>query len=124
MGNGPIHHFHRLFTDATKPRRDFSAVLWRDIEVIRLAIFELPFVRALGSGALAEEEFSFYLAQDALYLSGFSRALERASALAPHESARLFLAQSAQQCAEVESELHRNWLRDHTAPTLSSPATE
>ena len=124
MGNGPIHHFHRLFTEAERPSEDFTAVLWRDIEVIRLAIFELPFVRALGSGALAEEEFSFYLAHDALYLSGFSRALERTSALAPDESARLFLAQSALQCAEVESELHRNWLRDHTAPTLSSPATE
>ena len=124
MGNGPIHHFHRLFADAERPSRDFSAVLWRDIEVIRLAIFDLPFVSALGSGALAEEEFSFYLAQDALYLSGFSRALERASALAPHESARLFLAQSALQCAEVESELHRNWLRDHHAPRLPSPATE
>lgn len=124
MGNGPIHHFHRLFADAERPGGDFTAVLWRDIEVIRLAIFELPFISALGSGALAEEEFSFYLAQDALYLSGFSRALERASTLAPHESARVFLAQSALQCVEVELELHRNWLRDHHAPRLPSPATE
>ena len=124
MGNGPIHHFHRLFSEATAPDRNFSALLWRDIEVIRLAIFDLPFVSALGDGTLAEEEFSFYLAQDALYLSGFSRALERASVLAPHQSARVFLAQSAQQCTEVESELHRNWLRDHHASALASPATE
>ena len=124
MGNGPIHHFHRLFADAERPSGNFTAVLWRDIEVIRLAIFELPFVCALGSGDLAEEEFSYYLAQDALYLSGFSRALERASAFAPHESARVFLAESARQCAEVESELHRDWLRDHTAPKLPSPVTE
>ena len=124
IGNGPIHHFHRLFAEATTPNRNFTDLLWRDIEVIRLAIFELPFVSALSSGALAEEEFSYYLAQDALYLSVYSRVLERASALAPDEGARVFLAQSAVQCAEVETELHRNWLRDHHAPGLPSPATE
>ncbi|GGK97500.1 hypothetical protein GCM10007382_17180 [Salinibacterium xinjiangense] len=124
MGNGPIHHFHRLFAEVTAPRQNFTDVLWRDIEAIRLAIFELPFVTALGSGALAEEQFSYYLAQDALYLSAYSRVLERASALAPDESARVFLAESARQCAEVESELHRNWLQDHNAPKLPSPVTE
>ena len=82
------------------------------------AIYALDFIRGLADGTLPENEFAYYLAQDALYLNGYSRVLARAAALAPSEAEQLFWASSAQQCLEVESELHRTWLS--TRPTQAS----
>jgi len=123
-GNGPIHHFHRLFAGTAPVGQEFSRALWQDIEPTRTAIFDLPFIRALGDGTLDQVEFSYYLAQDALYLNTYSRVLARASALAPTEVAQLFWANSAQVCLEVESDLHRSWLGEHTAPAELGPVTK
>jgi hydroxymethylpyrimidine/phosphomethylpyrimidine kinase len=123
-GNGPIHHFHQLLADKHPVGDEFSASLWRDIAPIRTAIFDLPFVTALGDGTLAEGQFSYYLAQDAVYLSTYSRVLARASALAPTEVAQLFWANSAQVCLQVESELHRRWLGSPVAPAAPGPVTK
>ncbi|HAM27140.1 MAG TPA: bifunctional hydroxymethylpyrimidine kinase/phosphomethylpyrimidine kinase [Microbacteriaceae bacterium] len=123
-GNGPINHFHRLFADRAPVGEEFSRTLWQDIESTRAAIFDLPFITALGDGTLDEREFSYYLAQDALYLNTYSRVLARASALAPTEAAQLFWANSAQVCLQVESELHRSWLGEHTAPRALGPVTK
>lgn len=118
LGNGPIHHFHRMFAGAP-----FSATLWRDIELIRARIFELPFVVKLAEGDLSEADFSFYLAQDAIYLAAFSQLLDRASELAPEVEAKTFLAEAATQCREVELEMHRKWLPNQTAASDPSPVT-
>lgn len=123
-GNGPIHHFHRLFAETAPVGQEFSRTLWQDIEHTRTAIFDLSFIQALGDGTLDEEEFSYYLAQDALYLNTYSRVLARASALAPTEAAQLFWANSAQVCLEVESELHRTWLGAHTVSRVLGPVTK
>ena len=88
------------------------------------AIYGLGFIRGLADGTLPEKEFAYYLAQDAIYLNGYSRVLARASALAPTESEQLFWARSAQQCLEVESELHRNWLSTRTVQTELGPVTK
>ena len=88
------------------------------------AIYGLDFIRGLADGTLAEDQFAYYLAQDAIYLNGYSRALARASALAPTEAAQLFWARSAQQCLEVESELHRTWLSTRTVEHVLGPVTK
>ena len=123
-GNGPINHFHRLFADKVPLGQEFSRSLWQDIEQTRSAIFELPFIKALGDGTLDERGFSYYLSQDALYLNTYSRVLARASALAPTEAEQLFWANSAKVCLEVESELHRSWLNKHSAPGSLGPVTK
>jgi hydroxymethylpyrimidine/phosphomethylpyrimidine kinase len=64
---------------------------------------------------LPERDFAYYLGQDALYLNGYSRVLARAAALAPTEPEQLFWLRSAQNCLEVESELHRTWLGTRAA---------
>lgn len=108
QGSGPIHHFHHL-RESSRPGA-FAALLWKEAAVELEAIQGLAFIRDLGSGELPESEFSYYLAQDALYLNGYSRVLARAGALAPTEEEQLFWARGSQQCLDVESELHRNWL--------------
>ncbi len=126
QGHGPIHHFHRLFAGASAApaaSAKFSATLWRDVELIRTQIFNLPFITDLGTGSLDERDFSYYLAQDALYLATYARVLARASEIAPTTYAQRFLADSARRCRDVELELHRNWLEQREVSSEASPVT-
>jgi hydroxymethylpyrimidine/phosphomethylpyrimidine kinase len=121
-GNGPIHHFHRA--DREPGKGSFTAELW-DAALPHLeAIYELDFIQGLQSGELQQGQFAYYLAQDALYLNGYSRVLARAAALAPTEEEQLFWARGSQLCLEVESELHRNWLNTRTVDVSTGPVTK
>ncbi|MDQ0633667.1 hydroxymethylpyrimidine/phosphomethylpyrimidine kinase [Arthrobacter pascens] len=121
-GNGPIHHFHHLQPPASA--LGFADILWAEAQPDLEAIYSLQFIRDLTDGSLAENQFAYYLAQDAIYLNGYSRVLARASALAPTEAGQLFWARSAQQCLEVESELHRTWLSTRTVEPGLGPVTK
>jgi hydroxymethylpyrimidine/phosphomethylpyrimidine kinase len=126
-GNGPIHHFHHMAVPGALPglaAGDFVEVLREESGAYLEAIYGLEFIRDLAVGSLAEKQFAYYLAQDAIYLNGYSRVLARASALAPTEAAQLFWARSAQQCLEVESELHRSWLSTRTVQPVLGPVTK
>jgi hydroxymethylpyrimidine/phosphomethylpyrimidine kinase len=103
---------------------NFAGILRRAAAADLDAIYGLEFIRGLAAGTLPEDQFAYYLAQDAIYLNGYSRALARASALAPTEAAQLFWARSAQQCLEVESELHRTWLSTRTVEHVLGPVTK
>ncbi|WP_423181582.1 bifunctional hydroxymethylpyrimidine kinase/phosphomethylpyrimidine kinase [Arthrobacter sp. NyZ413] len=121
-GNGPIHHFHAL--DNGLQPGEFAARLWEEARPELDAIHALDFIKDLQSGALGENHFAYYLAQDAIYLNGYSRVLARASALAPSEAEQLFWARGAQTCLEVESELHRNWLATRESSSQPGPVTK
>ncbi|MDR7081121.1 hydroxymethylpyrimidine/phosphomethylpyrimidine kinase [Arthrobacter ginsengisoli] len=131
-GNGPVHHFHHVQqhtqehgqTSRVPAEGAFAAAL-RDAATADLeAIHGLDFIKALADGSLPEKEFAYYLAQDAMYLNGYSRVLARAAAIAPTEAEQLFWARSAQNCLEVESELHRTWLSTRTADGTLGPVTK
>ncbi|HKU11861.1 MAG TPA: bifunctional hydroxymethylpyrimidine kinase/phosphomethylpyrimidine kinase [Sinomonas sp.] len=115
-GHGPVHHFHHAEGSVPLADGEFAARLWDATAKIRAEIDALPFVAQLDAGSLPEAQFAYYLAQDAQYLNGFSRALARASALAPTEEEQTFWANSAQVCLVVEAELHRTWLAQHRLP--------
>jgi hydroxymethylpyrimidine/phosphomethylpyrimidine kinase len=136
-GNGPVHHFHHVQhltqLDSTDPggtnpaipaEGEFARTLRDSAAPDLAAIYRLEFIRALADGTLAEKDFAYYLAQDALYLNGYSRVLARAAAIAPTEAEQLFWARSAQNCLEVESELHRTWLSDRPAELRLGPVTK
>ncbi|WP_395929727.1 bifunctional hydroxymethylpyrimidine kinase/phosphomethylpyrimidine kinase [Arthrobacter sp. RT-1] len=121
-GNGPVHHFHHL--RPVPPAGGFAARLRAEADEDLKAIYGLDFIRGLASGSLPEKEFAYYLAQDAIYLNGYSRVLARASALAPTEMEQVFWAASARQCLEVESELHRSWLSTRPVQAELGPVTK
>jgi hydroxymethylpyrimidine/phosphomethylpyrimidine kinase len=129
-GNGPIHHFHEFVPGGASniagahDERPFSEQVWELTARHRSAIDALGFVKALGDGSLPDEQFAYYLAQDALYLRDYSRVLSRASSLAPTEAEQLFWGGSALNCLEVESELHRTWLAGREKPTRQGPVTK
>ncbi|MEV7662173.1 bifunctional hydroxymethylpyrimidine kinase/phosphomethylpyrimidine kinase [Paenarthrobacter sp. NPDC089316] len=121
QGNGPVDHFHHH--RVLRPGA-FAATLWNEAGPELGRIHELNFIKELQSGELPEPAFSYYLAQDAIYLNGYSRVLARAGALAPTEEEQLFWAKGSRQCLEVESELHRNWLSTREASGVAGPVTK
>jgi hydroxymethylpyrimidine/phosphomethylpyrimidine kinase len=129
-GNGPVHHFHHLqhaAAPAAAPlpaEGDFAATLGGHATAGLDAIYGLDFIRGLADGTLPEQQFAYYLGQDALYLNGYSRVLSRAAALAPSEAEQLFWSRAALQCLEVESALHRSWLAGRTVEVQPGPVTK
>lgn len=114
-GNGPVSHFAGLWRRGgtlTWTAPSVERLWWEGIADTRAAIDELDFVRRLGDGTLAAEPFTWYLAQDALYLRDYSRALAAASTLAPTPAEQTFWAASAHQSIVTELELHASWLPD------------
>ncbi len=103
----------------------FTDQAWELIAGWREAIGTMAFIRALSDGTLPEAPFTFYLAQDAIYLAEFARALSLASAQAPTPEGQAFYAGSAHVALDVESSLHRDWLADHAGPAsaTASPVT-
>jgi hydroxymethylpyrimidine/phosphomethylpyrimidine kinase len=85
-GNGPISHFAGMWQRAgldTRPTAgEIRAEWWEGIRPVRERIDALPFLVGLGDGTLDDQTFRGYLAQDALYLRDFARALATASACA------------------------------------------
>ncbi|QOQ38529.1 bifunctional hydroxymethylpyrimidine kinase/phosphomethylpyrimidine kinase [Trueperella pecoris] len=74
------------------------------------AIARCGFVRGLTAGSLPEEQFRFYLGQDALYLADYSRALAALGSRALNADDGVFWAQSAIGAIVGERELHTTWL--------------
>ena len=128
-GHGPVDHFHQLRRYArnadtrpwTFPLNDAAPTpaiaaqgphtekLWEQTGTLWREIMELPFITALTSGELSDKDFMFYLAQDALYLELYSRALARLSTIAPTAEEQIWWAKAAQECLTVEAELHRSF---------------
>ncbi|MDN4640854.1 bifunctional hydroxymethylpyrimidine kinase/phosphomethylpyrimidine kinase [Agreia sp. PsM10] len=115
-GNGPISHFAGMWQRAgldTRPTAgEIRAEWWEGIRPVRERIDTLPFVVGLGDGTLDDQTFRGYLAQDALYLRDFARALATASALAPTLTEQAFWAAAAEGSITAELELHDSWLAD------------
>lgn len=153
-GHGPVDHFHRsrrlaaaastqpwkLIDDWTNPTDPSSPViepkipaagpftreLWeKAARAVWPQTLELPFIRALRDGTLPEEQFAFYLVQDAYYLREYARTLATVSAKAPDAEDQVWWSQSATASIEAESDLHRSWIaqNDIEADTPPSPVT-
>lgn len=149
-GHGPVHHFHRLYrmaATASSQPWDISGktesgellepkipaagphtqALWdRAAARVWPNTLNLPFIRALRSGELAQENFEFYLLQDAEYLREYARALASVSVKAPTPETQLWWANSAINAIHGESGLHRNWFAKHgldATATRISPVT-
>jgi hydroxymethylpyrimidine kinase/phosphomethylpyrimidine kinase len=145
QGHGPVHHFASLWRGEGLPAalrgvENLPAALlpspspspaphllrddwWHGIVDLRRAVDDLDFIRQLRNGTLPEEDFSYYLAQDALYLRDYSRALARASQLAPTLEEQSFWAVSSHSSLAVEMELHRDWLGAASVAPEPNPVT-
>ncbi|KAK8057665.1 phosphomethylpyrimidine kinase THI20 [Apiospora saccharicola] len=79
-GNGPLNHFHSMYTLPFAPDRFVDYLLERpDVAPVWHKFVNHPFVLAMGNGTLPLESFKNYLIQDYQYLVHFARANALAS---------------------------------------------
>lgn len=107
---------------AVAPAGPWTAALWAAGAEVTAAIADSGFVRALVDGSLPRHAFEFYLAQDALYLNGYSRAMGALAARSTDLEAQVFWSGAAHDCLTVEAELHRTWLGGQPEP-VAGPVT-
>lgn len=110
---------------AVAPAGPWTRALWEAGAPVAAAIQEAAFVRTLLDGTLSDARFTFYLAQDALYLAGYARALAALSARCDHAPDQLAWAQASVGCLTEEAQLHRTWMaaRPEAASVPASPVT-
>jgi thiaminase/transcriptional activator TenA len=101
----------------------FSRDAWQRNLPLYEAILELPFNRELAAGTLARERFTFYMLQDAHYLTWFARALAVTAARATDIEAMIQFAGSAKAAVVVERELHEGFFRDFGIAPAAAAAT-
>lgn len=77
-------------------------------------IYDLPFNQELADGTLPPEKFTFYLAQDALYLADFSKALAITAGKLPQDHQTELFIQFAMDAMKAERELHLTTLKKYT----------
>lgn len=91
---------------------NFSEKAWEEIAPIYAAILNHPFIRELTAGTLTKERFKFYMVQDALYLTEFSRVLSLVAARAPDPDTMMQFDESARNVLVVERALHETFFRE------------
>ncbi|GIV60890.1 MAG: aminopyrimidine aminohydrolase [Rhodothermaceae bacterium] len=87
----------------------FTDRLWKRIEPIYEATLAHPFIRELTDGTLPRDTFLFYLKQDTLYLSDFTRALALAGARAADNAHMQSFLEFAVGAIAVERQLHEDF---------------
>ncbi|AKD56766.1 thiaminase II [Spirosoma radiotolerans] len=102
----------------------FTEQLWQEISPIYSAILTHGFVNELTLGSLPSSTFQYYIQQDALYLTDFSRALNQLAARATTPNDMLSFTQFAQNAILVERALHESYftLYDIQPETAKMPA--
>lgn len=97
----------------------FTDETWTRALPVRRAIDELPFVRGLADGTLDRDRFGYYMAQDALYLADYARALAALAAQSTDPDDTVFWAGSAREAIVVERALHAAHVDDFAGTTPS-----
>jgi thiaminase/transcriptional activator TenA len=102
----------------------FAQEAWQRIAPLYGAILDLPFNRELAAGTLSRERFTFYLLQDAHYLTYFARALAVTAARAPDSDALIQFAGSAREAVVVERALHEGFFKQYGISAAEAAAAE
>jgi thiaminase/transcriptional activator TenA len=102
----------------------FSADAWARITPLYQSILALPFNQELAAGTLSRERFTFYMLQDAHYLTQFARALAVTAARAPDSDALIQFAGSAREAVVVERALHEGFFAKFGVAPAEAAATE
>jgi thiaminase (transcriptional activator TenA) len=102
----------------------FSQDAWQRIVPLYGEILNLPFNRELAAGTLSRERFTFYMLQDAHYLTYFARALAVTAARAPDNDALIQFAGSAREAVLVERALHEGFFKDYGISAAQAAAAE
>lgn len=87
-------------------------------------IFALPFVRGVADGTLPPDVFARYLAQDALYLAAYSRAMQTIADRLPAGPDRALFARFASDGVAAERAMQERWKAESGAAPIPAVPTE
>jgi thiaminase (transcriptional activator TenA) len=87
----------------------FSQQLRKEADAIWQASFDHPFVKGIATGELPQENFRYYVMQDAYYLSHFAKIQALGAAKADDLQTTARMAAHAQGTYEAELSLHDNF---------------
>lgn len=87
----------------------FTDQLWQQITPLYDAILAHGFVRELERGTLPPAPFQYYIQQDALYLTDFSRSLAQLAVKADTPADILLFTEFAENAIRVERVLHETY---------------
>ncbi len=90
----------------------WSEHTWQTIEELYESILKMPFIKELSEGALPQEKFRFYMAQDSLYLEHFGRTLSLIAAKITDLQDVLAFMRFAENAIVVENALHESYFKD------------
>jgi thiaminase/transcriptional activator TenA len=88
----------------------FTTELWASILDIYGKTLKHPFLAGLRDGTLPRSKFQYYLAQDALYLTAYSKALRLLAAKAPKKEWAAQFEKDAGEAITAERQLHESLL--------------
>jgi thiaminase/transcriptional activator TenA len=102
----------------------FTDQLWQQITPLYETILSHGFVQELTAGTLPTDKFQYYIQQDALYLTDFSRALAQLAVKATRPADILQFTEFAANAIRVERILHETYftLYDIQPETAKKPA--
>lgn len=87
----------------------FSSQLRKNSDAVWQAIFNHPYVQALGAGTLPEEKFRYWLHQDYLYLKDYARMFAYGAAKAPDLETMGWFAKLHDGIVNFEMDGHRRY---------------
>lgn len=100
----------------------WSEQAWQQSEGIYQQILEHDFIGELMAGTLAPERFRHYIAQDALYLDAFSRALALIGARTHDTDTSLQFVRFAEGAIVVEQALHATFFQKLGISAKATPS--
>ncbi len=100
----------------------WSEQAWQAARPIYERILALPFLAEMAEGTLPHDKFTFYISQDALYLSQYSAVLAHAASRMTCRAHTESFLRFALDGMAVESALHASYLDGTGAATLMSPS--
>jgi len=100
-------------------KKKWSMTAWQAVEPVYNRIIHHPFVTELADGTLDEEKFLFYLGQDALYLSRYSKVLAHVGSRLDDKRAMASMMKFASDGIVVEEALHASFLQGRPLPPMS-----
>lgn len=92
--------------------KSFTEALWSSISSIYEAIITHPFIKGLVDGSLEEKSFKFYVVQDSLYLSEYSKVLSLAASKSPKDEWTMMFNEHAKMAILVEKALHESFFKE------------
>jgi thiaminase/transcriptional activator TenA len=86
---------------------------WHEALPLYNKITGMPFIQDLAAGTLKQEQFKYYLQQDAHYLEYFARALALIAAKVPNVNTMLDFVRFAEGAIIVERALHDSYFKQY-----------